>query len=193
MEATRFSDDPVDPIYQAPVTVNGRKWVTFPGTGSIDLRFSQNDDGTWQAGFLGLDSGKLTKQFAVSEMTNGDEVNERLRRMFGGKKARAASGAWDDGMPIEATIAACRQAGWRVQAHFGLTATATSTWDAKHRKAAADKGVAMPDGSFPIRDRRDLEKAIKALGRAKDPAKARRHIRKRAKALGAESALPDSW
>jgi hypothetical protein len=63
------------------------------------------------------------------------------------------------------------------------------------RDKAADKGHAMPDGSFPIRDRRELAKAIKAFGRAKDSKKpaVKRHIKKRAKALGATSLLPDSW
>jgi hypothetical protein len=124
----------------------------------------------------------------VEPLTEQETVVASLRARAAGPQL------WDeDQMPIEATGELCHQLVLRASVHGGLTATATSTWDAKHRKQAADKGVAMPDGSFPIRDRRDLEKAIKALGRAKDPAKARRHIRKRAKALGAESALPDSW
>ena len=51
----------------------------------------------------------------------------------------------------------------------------------------------MNDGSFPIADKADLKKAVKALGRAKNPDAAKRHIRKRAKTLGAEGQLPDSW
>jgi hypothetical protein len=51
----------------------------------------------------------------------------------------------------------------------------------------------MPDGSFPIPDVDALKRAIKLAGNAKNPAAARAHIRKRAKVLGAESLLPDSW
>lgn len=52
---------------------------------------------------------------------------------------------------------------------------------------------AMPDGSFPIRDREDLRNAIQAVGRAKDYDAAKRHIIKRARALDAEDMLPDDW
>jgi hypothetical protein len=59
----------------------------------------------------------------------------------------------------------------------------------------SESGVAMSDGGFPIRNRSDLERAIHALGRAKDPEAVKRHIRKRARALGAEVWLKEhtSW
>lgn len=63
----------------------------------------------------------------------------------------------------------------------------------KERKDAADKGQAMPDGSFPIKNAADLKNAIKAVGRAKNPAAAKAHIRRRAKALGLEDLLPEGW
>jgi len=53
------------------------------------------------------------------------------------------------------------------------------------RELLAKKGLALPDGSFPIKDEGDLKNAIRAIGRAKDPAAAKAHIIKRAKALGA--------
>lgn len=55
--------------------------------------------------------------------------------------------------------------------------------------------MAMSDGAFPIRNRSDLERAIHALGRAKNPDAVKAHIRKRAKALGAEAWLKEhtSW
>lgn len=61
------------------------------------------------------------------------------------------------------------------------------------REQAADDGQAMSDGSFPIKNTSDLKNAIKAIGRAKDPAAAKRHIIQRAKALGREDLLPDAW
>jgi hypothetical protein len=67
------------------------------------------------------------------------------------------------------------------------------TFDTEKRKRMAKGGTAMPDGSFPIANAQDLKNAIQAIGRAKDPAKAKAHIRKRARALGLTDLLPDSW
>lgn len=61
------------------------------------------------------------------------------------------------------------------------------------RDAAAGSGAAMPDGSFPIKSKADLKNAIAAIGRAKNPAKAKAHIKERARALGAEDMLPEGW
>jgi len=76
------------------------------------------------------------------------------------------------------------------QPHEPLLARA---FDTDQRKRLADKGHAMPDGSFPIANLEDLHNAIQAIGRAKDPAAAKRHIRKRARALGHAELIPDSW
>ena len=62
---------------------------------------------------------------------------------------------------------------------------------AERDRMAGDE--AMPDGSFPIRDKEDLRNAIQAVGRAKDYDAAKRHIIKRARALDAEDMLPDEW
>jgi phage head maturation protease len=59
------------------------------------------------------------------------------------------------------------------------------------RQDAADTGAALPDGSFPIKNKEDLSNARQAVGRAKDPGKARAHIRSRAQDLGVK--LPDNW
>ena len=61
------------------------------------------------------------------------------------------------------------------------------------REAASESGAAMPDGSFPIKTVKDLKNAIQAFGRAKDPAKAKAHIKARAKALGKEDLITDNW
>lgn len=57
----------------------------------------------------------------------------------------------------------------------------------------AGAGQALPDGSFPIKTVADLHNAIRAVGRADDPAKAKRHIRSRAQALGADHLIPEDW
>jgi hypothetical protein len=62
------------------------------------------------------------------------------------------------------------------------------------RRKAAASGAAMPDGSYPIRTKADLRKAIKAVGRGNaDHSAIRKHIMKRAKALGLEAMVPTNW
>lgn len=63
------------------------------------------------------------------------------------------------------------------------------------RKKLASTGAAMPDGSYPIKSEQDLKNAIRAIGRTQPvqrPA-VRKHIKQRAKALGLENLIPDSW
>lgn len=56
------------------------------------------------------------------------------------------------------------------------------------RKSMAKEGTAMPDGSFPIANKEDLNNARRAIGRAPASKRAavKAHIRKRAKALGVD-------
>lgn len=65
-------------------------------------------------------------------------------------------------------------------------------YDTEQRKEMASKGLALPDGSFPIKNLEDLKNAIQAYGRAKDQAAAAKFIAKRAKALGADDLIPDT-
>ena len=66
-------------------------------------------------------------------------------------------------------------------------------YSAKERAQLAESGAAMPGGGFPIKTVQDLKNAIQAFGRAKDPAKAKAHIKARAKALGRTDLIPDNW
>lgn len=61
------------------------------------------------------------------------------------------------------------------------------------RERMAREGTAMRDGSFPIANLADLRNAIQSVGRAADYEAAKRHIIRRARALGAEDMLPDDW
>lgn len=63
----------------------------------------------------------------------------------------------------------------------------------KVRARLAEAGKALPDGSYPIRNTKDLEDAIKAFGRAKNKAKVRAWIIRRAKELKATDMLPEDW
>jgi len=61
------------------------------------------------------------------------------------------------------------------------------------RAKMAESGSALPDGSFPIANKEDLQNAIQAYGRAKDKNAAKIHIMKRARALNAEAMIPGNW
>lgn len=66
-------------------------------------------------------------------------------------------------------------------------------YSADTRTDLADEGLALPDGSFPIKDEADLKNAIQAYGRAKDKEAAKAHIMKRAKDLGLDDLVPEDW
>lgn len=63
----------------------------------------------------------------------------------------------------------------------------------RERKKLSHEGEAESDGSYPIRNESDLHNAIQAFGRSKNPAKTKAWIKKRAKELGKEDAIPDKW
>lgn len=65
----------------------------------------------------------------------------------------------------------------------------------EQRQKMAKVGTALPDGSFPIATVADLKNAIQAFGRAPESKRGtvKAHIKKRAKALGAESLIPQDW
>lgn len=67
----------------------------------------------------------------------------------------------------------------------------------KQRDRLAQQGKAMRGGRFPIRNRADLENAIRAVGRAKGGEEGRRKVRRyiirRARALNLASLIPDTW
>ena len=65
--------------------------------------------------------------------------------------------------------------------------------DTAERRKLADEGKALPDGSFPIRNREDLRDAVQSFGRAKDKAEAKRWIKNRARELRGEKDLPQDW
>ncbi len=66
---------------------------------------------------------------------------------------------------------------------------------AAERQALAKRGHALSDGSFPIRpgNAKDLENAIRDVGRASDPTKAKAYIIRRARGMGMKGKLPLAW
>jgi hypothetical protein len=61
------------------------------------------------------------------------------------------------------------------------------------REEMAKESLALPDGSYPIKDEEDLRNAIQAYGRAKDKDLTKAHIIKRAMDLGKEDLIPMNW
>lgn len=66
------------------------------------------------------------------------------------------------------------------------------------RKQAEKSGRALSGGRFPITNRDRLERAIKAVGRARPNTEAerrlvRRHIMREARRLGLSRLIPDNW
>lgn len=69
----------------------------------------------------------------------------------------------------------------------------SKAYNTAERKRMADTGAALSDGSFPIKTKADLRRAIKAVGRGADHDEIRAHIATRARALGLEAMVPDNW
>ena len=64
---------------------------------------------------------------------------------------------------------------------------------AAQREKDAEEGVAMADGSYPIRSAKDVEDAVRDYYRSGEKSDVKAHIIARAKAIGAERALPADW
>lgn len=61
------------------------------------------------------------------------------------------------------------------------------------RKKMAEGGLAMPDGSFPIKNEADLHNAVRLVHLGSDPNAAMSHIITRAKMMGMTDSLPKEW
>lgn len=71
---------------------------------------------------------------------------------------------------------------------------AKAKYNADDLKRMSASGAAMKDGSYPIADEDDLDRAIRAVGRGGASHDAiRHHIEQRAKSLGMTSKIPDNW
>lgn len=68
-----------------------------------------------------------------------------------------------------------------------------TTFTTRQRKNLTKKKMAMPDGSYPIRNRSDLRNAISSYGRAKNKRAVKTWIIRRAKELDSTDLIPDSW
>lgn len=66
-------------------------------------------------------------------------------------------------------------------------------YSTQQRNRMAHSGEAMSDGSYPIATEQDLRNAIQAFGRSGNPEATKRHIIRRARAMGMINLLPEGW
>jgi hypothetical protein len=142
-----------------------------------------------------LAAGHLDEACDISLLVNAVEC---LKCWLRREQATEAGTEMNDGIAYVALAAKFGYTPAEVEAlspemKAALGELAKRDFSQKEREAAADEGQAMPDGSFPIKTVQDLKNAIRAVGRAKDPAAAKAHIKRRARALGATDLLPDDW
>jgi len=99
--------------------------------------------------------------------------------------------------PIEAQALAlsARMSRLRVMSSQRSAMTEFKDYSTEKRKEMEKAGQAMSDGRYPIANVADLKNAIQAYGRGapKDKPAIRKHISKRARALGHAELIPDSW
>ena len=163
---TRFADEVLQGIISGVV-----RGVSVDGD-SAEATMAQGDDGRELTVFEKIRTAGLTiVPIPAYEEAYIDLGHEFVEDMSDEEVAEA-----------EAILADC-----------GCGETAFRDYSAEERREMADRGEAMEDGSFPIADEEDLRNAIQSIGRASDPDAARAHIRKRAKALGAEDQLPEDF
>jgi hypothetical protein len=101
-------------------------------------------------------------------------------------KASAPDGADDDSF-LKPQISNVKTPSFKAPKQLGTKKPPMIARSVKQseRKSLAKKGDALKDGSFPIKNKKDLGNAKQAIGRSKHPEAARRLINKRAKQLGA--------
>lgn len=112
------------------------------------------------------------------------ELAERVERLEG----------MNSGVDHEAQLAAIRERFNEVRAEFaGYDDFAFISKQMRERLAA--RGLALPDGSYPIRNTTDLKNAIQAYGRAPKSKRAavKKHIMDRARILKKDDLIPEKW
>ena len=141
------------------------------------------------------------------DFTASPGVSKALIDPVGKKAAETVDGRTPISESMEASVAVVENSpapavvsSWSAQRgrQYELDSATEAKYNADQMKSMLAKGHAMKNASgepsYPIADKADLAKAIKAVGRGKSSHDAiRRHIIKRARALGAMDMIPDNW
>ena len=126
----------------------------------------------------------------MSELSSyADSANLSIR-VKKAKKALKTKQSAQQLTAITASLASMRSA-----TQAALAEAEFAKFSDEERTKLAEKGFALPDGSYPIRNEDDLRNAITAYGRSKpqDRVKVRKHIAKRARALSKAYLIPEEW
>jgi len=156
------------------------------------VRYGEDKYGIWAAGAMWPDLSERQVAMIRASALSGDW---RWRPEYGAYDMAGSQLVNNPGFPLitQLPMAAALGEPPPLFGGWGGVPVVAATFNANQRKNLAKSGAAMPDGSFPIRNRSDLKNAIQAIGRAKNPAAAKAHIKKRARALGLTSLLPEGW
>ncbi|WP_329330731.1 hypothetical protein OIU81_02840 [Streptomyces sp. NBC_01454] len=139
-----------------------------------------------------VDGAEVTEKSEAEAFGLPQELYDRLAAPVKDALAELAAG----GATVSAETVKSDDAAPQLVVNVAVTATESAKADtsASGRREAAADGAALPDGSYPIKTKADLRKAIKAVGRGgSDHDKIRAHVIKRAKALGLEAMVPSNW
>jgi peptidoglycan hydrolase-like protein with peptidoglycan-binding domain/2'-5' RNA ligase len=190
-----------------PMDGTVEKAITPGGREGDDSHFSTSTDSNWVARAGGLP--KYILEVAHALIKSGHDESSAIATAVATMKRWSAGGGHV--RPQVQAAASEALAEWEKMKSVGKSDNVTASTFAEiikasgyeefekrvftnaQREAASKTGAAMPDGSFPIKDVKDLHNAIQAIGRAKDPVSAKRHIKRRAAVLGASNAIPDTW
>lgn len=136
--------------------------------------------------------GVLTKA-AMNDFGEAEDTFEKAEELEAAEELLLKGDAADDGVDYTQDEPDDEDDEFRKAEELLLGDIIKADFSEKERKKLAKKKEAMPDGAYPIRNASDLSNAIQAFGRAKNPEKTKAWIKKRAKELGKEDMLPDTW
>lgn len=94
---------------------------------------------------------------------------------------------------LEAEFPHLEPSDWEGMMNMVMLQARQDKYGAAGRRKLAKEGKALPGGEFPIADKSDLKNAIQNIGRASNPSVAKKHIIKRARALGLTELIPEHW
>lgn len=176
-----------DPLYLAIVDATDKTAVLdalalVPNADGSEADAYIRRDGEWQASPETITDLRGTTPPTVVKLDNEDVVKDVLTQIdeHDGETVEDAAEADAAGPQTPEAVAASA-------ADFSAESTRLA------REDAARRGFALPDGSFPILASADLVRAVDALSLANDQDAARRHIKRRARALNRMDVVPSEW
>ena len=176
------------------------------GWSAVEQKYHKNKDGEWvqkaedaaMAGVSGMSSGEYPQPMmgarspkwmaAYDAALLGECAKAVDPAVCASAKADAAVKGGEE-EPVSRTMRLHRND----YGDLSLPLVICKDYSPEKRAEYAEKGWALPDGSYPIADMGDLRDAIQSFGRAGNKNEVKAHIRMRAKALGALDEVSEEW